>query len=101
MSLWDQKHAKTHDKEMHSIVYFDASFASDKVTRRSTTSVVVFAGKTPVLWVSKRQSDIATGTYSAELSAGRTRTEKTLLIQYVLRFLGIKVRKLADLLGNN
>ena len=76
----DPKHPKPYDKKMHSIVYFDTSFASNKVTRRSTTGVVVFAGKTLVLWVSKRQGAIATSTYSAELLAEKNRTEKAVLI---------------------
>ena len=71
----DLKHPKPYEKEVHSIVYYDASFPSDKVTRRSTTGVVLFASKIPVLWVSKRQGAIATSTYSAELPAGKTEAE--------------------------
>ena len=45
-------------KEVFITVYFDAAFANDMLTRRSTTGIIVFLNSTPVKWVCKRQNTI-------------------------------------------
>ena len=44
-----------------------------------------------MLWISKRQSTIASSTYAAEFSALRTATEEAVNIRYCLQCLGVNV----------
>ena len=49
-------------KEAKITVFFDASFGSDLVTRRSVTGIILFINSTPVKWVCKRQNTVETST---------------------------------------
>merc|ERR1712176_1194346 len=48
-----------------------------------------FVGNTPVLWSSKRQSAIATSSYSAEMCAGRIGAEEAICLREMLRSFGV------------
>lgn len=49
--------------------FVDANHASDKVTRRSQTGVLVFVNRAPILWHSKRQNSVETLTFATEFQA--------------------------------
>lgn len=87
--------------EIETTIFFDADHAHDQKTRRSITGIVVLAGRTPVLWISKRQGCIATSTYTAEFVAMRQAVEEAISIRYMLRCLGVPVTKPTDLFGDN
>jgi hypothetical protein len=53
------------------MVYVDADHASDKVTRRLVTGIIVFLNNTPIRTFSKRQKTVETSTYGAEMVAAR------------------------------
>ena len=53
-------------------IIFDSDLVHDLRTHRSCTGIVVFVGKTPVLWSSKHQTSIQTSRYHAEFMAGKT-----------------------------
>jgi hypothetical protein len=82
-------------------IYYDASFADDLITRKSTTGLILFLNSTPVKWLSKRQNTIETSTYGAELVAGRMATEWAIEYRYKLRMLGIPINGPVTLLGDN
>ena len=63
---------KAFGMELETSIFFDADHAHDQKTRRSITGLIMFVGRTPVLWSSKRQGCIATSTYCAEFVAMRT-----------------------------
>jgi hypothetical protein len=79
------------DKELRVTVYVDASHASDLDTRRSVSAHLVFLGRTPVSWYSKRQNTVETSTYSSELVSFRIAVDKALAIRYQLRAMGLNV----------
>ena len=60
-----------------------------------------FIGNTPVSWISKRQSAIATSTYSAELCAAKVGAEEAVSLRYMLRSLGVPVGGRTKLIGDN
>eukprot|EP00957_Ditylum_brightwellii_P090774 6912662-Ditylum_brightwellii.AAC.2 len=46
---------KTFFDELTVTVYVNSDHAHDKLTRRSITELIIFVGRTPVLYQSKRQ----------------------------------------------
>jgi DNA-binding cell septation regulator SpoVG len=62
---------------------------------------MIFVGRTPVFYQSKRQGAIETSTYSAEFNGARTATEETIAVRYMLRCLGVKVTHPTYLFGDN
>lgn len=87
--------------EIQMTCMFDSSHADCHVTRRSTTGVLIFAGRTPIRWISKRQSTVEASTYGAEFSAMRTAVEETRNIRYYLLSFGIRVDSPTTLWGDN
>jgi Reverse transcriptase (RNA-dependent DNA polymerase) len=87
--------------EMIITTFVDSDHAHDQVTRRSITGVMIFVGRTPVLYLSKRQGAVATSTYGAEFCAMRTGTEETISVRYMLRCLGVRVEHASYMFGDN
>ncbi len=58
-------------------------------------------GCTPITWKSRRQGAIATSTYGAEFSAMKLATEEVIMIQYMLRSLGIPVKNPCHMYGDS
>ena len=81
--------------------YFDADHASDVVSRRSVTGVLMFANSTPVRWWCKRQNCVETSTYGSEIVASRIAIDIAIEMRYKLRMLGIPVIGPVDLYGDN
>ena len=88
-------------KPVKIVIYFDASFACDMVTRRSVTGIIVFVNSTPVRWYCKKQNTVETSTYGAELVAGRLATEMAIEFLYIFRMMGVPVDGPVTLLGDN
>ena len=65
-------------RPMRVTCYVDADHATDVVTRRSVTGIIIFLNDMPVRFVSKQQKCCATSTYGAELIAARQATEMIL-----------------------
>ena len=76
---------------LETTILVDSDHAHDRKTRRSLTGLIAFVGSTPVLWLSKRQSTVASSTYSAKFSALRTATEEAMNLRYCLRCLGVNI----------
>jgi hypothetical protein len=82
-------------------VYVDADHARDKLTRRSTTGIIVLLNNTPLIWLSKGQKTVETSTYGSELVAGRIAAELIIATRYKLMMLGIKIKETSLLVGDN
>ncbi len=87
--------------EMAITVFVDSDHAHDKVTRRSITGIIMFVGRTPVFYSSKRQGSIETSTYGAEFCAMKTCMEELIALRYMLRCLGVKVEHASLVCGDN
>jgi len=81
--------------------YVDASHATDMQTRRSVTGYMLFVGKTPVKWYSKRQNTVESSTYGSELVAMRIAVEAVLELRYKLRMMGINIEDTTNVLTDN
>eukprot|EP00957_Ditylum_brightwellii_P022526 1699701-Ditylum_brightwellii.AAC.1 len=66
--------------ELTITVYIDSDHAYDKLTRRSITGLIIFVGRTPVLYQSKRQGAVETSTYGVEFLAMKTTVEKVMAV---------------------
>ena len=97
----DEKVPKPLLNELQITAYVDSDHAHDKATRRSITGLIIFVGRTPVLYFSKRQGAIETSTYGAEFIAMKTAVEEVVSVRYMLRCLGVKVSKPTPVLGDN
>ena len=87
--------------EMEISVFVDSDHAHDKVTRRSMTGMIIFVGRTPIFYSSKRQGAIETSTYSAEFCALKQATEEAISVRYMLRCLGVTVTRPTRIFGDN
>ena len=72
-------------------LFCDASHATDLITRRSTTGIVIFINGTPVSWYSKRQNTIESSTFGSEFVALKIATEMNEALRYKLRMFGIEI----------
>ena len=81
--------------------YFDADHASDLVTRRSVTGILLFANGTPIRWYSKRQNTVESSTYGSEFVAGRIAKELVVEFRYKLRMLGVPMEGPSIMCGDN
>jgi len=72
-------------------MFCDASHATDLITRRSTTGIIIFAQGTPILWYSKRQNTIETSTFGSEFVALKIATEMVEGFRYRLRMMGVPI----------
>ena len=81
--------------------FFDASHANCLVTRRSTSCVILFINGTPIKFFSKRQNTVKTSTFGSEFVPGRIAVDLTVELRYNLRILGMEVKGLTTLFGDN
>ena len=65
--------------------FVDADHASDKVTRRSQTGIIIFGNKAPLVMYSKRQNSVQTSTFGSEFIAMRQAVEMVQALRYKIR----------------
>ena len=88
-------------EEISITVFVDSDHGHDKVRLRLITGLIAFLGRTPVLYLSKRQGAIETSTYGAEFCGMKTGVVETIAIRYMMRCLGVKVEIASLLCGDN
>ena len=81
--------------------FVDASHASDKVTRRSQSGVLIFVNKAPILFYSKRQNSVETSTFGSEFTAMKQAIEMVKALRYKLRMFGIPLEGPANMYCDN
>ena len=69
--------------------FVDADHASNTVTLRSQTGILIFLNQAPIVWYSKRQNPVETSTFGSEFIAMRTAVEHIKVLRYKLRMFGI------------
>ena len=75
--------------EVSAHCFVDASHASNVVTRRSQTGVLIFINQSPVLFYSKRQNSVETSTFGSEFTAMKQAIELVKALRYKLRMFGV------------
>ena len=88
-------------EEMDVSCFVGSDHAHDKITRRSVTWIVIFIGRTPVYFSSKRQGAIETSTYGVEFCAMKSAVEEVISVRYMLRCLRVKITYASWLCGDN
>ena len=69
--------------------FIDADHASNTLTRRSQTGILIFLNKAPIVWYSKRQNTVETSTFGSKFIAMRMAVEHIEALRYKLRMFGI------------
>ena len=81
--------------------FVDASHASDKVTRRSQTGILIFVNRAPIVFYSKRQNSVETSTFGSEFTAMKQAIELVKALRYKLRMFGIPLEGPASMYCDN
>ena len=100
----EEKDPKTPEalmKELEVSIFVDSNHGHDKITGKSVTGIIVFVGRTPVYWESKRQSSVHTSTFGAEFISMKKAVEEAVTTRYYLRSMGVKVSKPTIIYADN
>ena len=81
--------------------FVDANHASDKVTRRSQSGILIFCNRAPIMWFSKRQNSVETSTFGSEFTALKQAVELVKALRYKLRMFGVPIEGPTDMFCNN
>jgi hypothetical protein len=92
---------KSFEKKARRTAYVDADHASDKVTRRSVTGIIVFLNNTLVHTFLEGQKTVAASTYVAAMVAARIATDIPLKIRHSLRKMGVPLDGPALMIGDD
>jgi hypothetical protein len=68
--------------------FLDSNHASDQVTRRSRTGILIFLNCAPTVWISRRQNTIETSSFGSEIAAMKQGVEVIEGLRYKLRMMG-------------
>ena len=82
---------KPRGKSIQLNMFCDASHATNLVTRRFTTGIIIFLNGTPVKWYSKRQNTIDSSTFGSEFVALKIAAEMNDAMHYKVCMLGIPI----------
>ena len=81
--------------------YIAANLYHDKTTGRAVTGVLHIVNQTPFDWFTKRQATVETATYGSEFVTARTATKQIMDLRLTLRYLGVPLREVSYLFGDN
>ena len=81
--------------------FCDADHASDRLTRKSRTGVLIYLNRAPIVWYSKRQNSVETSCFGSEFMALKTATELCQGLRYKLRMMGVPIDGPVDMLCDN
>jgi hypothetical protein len=81
--------------------YQDVNLYHDIITGRSVTAILHFLNKFPIDWYSKKQATVKTATYGSEYIPARTCVDQIVDLQTTLRYLGIPIRDVSYMFGDN
>jgi hypothetical protein len=84
---------------MHCFV--DADHASNKVTRKSQTGILIFINRAPISWFSKRQNTVESSTFGSEFIAMKTAVEMLQALRLKLRWFGVPLDGPVNVFGDN
>jgi len=97
----DPKAPAPWGKEIKTTCFFDVALGTPETKGRGHTGIILFAGRTPVTCISRRQSVTEGSTYGSEYIAGRQSIEEVMTLQGALRALGVPVRTPTTWYGDN
>eukprot|EP00957_Ditylum_brightwellii_P140036 10670229-Ditylum_brightwellii.AAC.1 len=89
----DEKVPEPLFDELAITAYVNSNHAHDKLTRHFITGLIIFVGRTLIVFISKWQGVVETSTYWAEFMAMQTAVEEVMELRYMFWCLGVKVTK--------
>ena len=81
--------------------FYDASHASNVVTRRSHSGIMIKVMNAPIWWYSKRQNTVESSTFGSEFVAKRIAVDMVESLRYKLRMFGVPLDGPANVFGDN
>ena len=81
--------------------YVDANLYHCMLTGRSVMGILHFVNQMPIDWYSKKQATVETATYGSEFVAARTCVDQVVDLRLMLRYLGVPVRDMSYMFGDN
>jgi Reverse transcriptase (RNA-dependent DNA polymerase) len=81
--------------------FVDADHASNRMTRKSQTGILIFLNKAPIIWYSKHQTTVESSTYGSESVALKTALELIIGLRLKLRWMGIPIDGPANVYCDN
>jgi hypothetical protein len=82
-------------------VFCDADHASNKVTRRSHTGILIYLNAAPVQWYSKAQNTVESSTFGSEFIAMHICVDMIEAMRYRLRMFGILIEGATNVFCDN
>ena len=79
----------------------DADHASDTVSRRSRTGLLIYLNCALIYWWSKKQTSVESSSFGSEFVAMKQCCEYIRGLRYKLRMMGIPVEGLTYIYGDN
>jgi len=76
-------------KAVMTICLVDAGHAGDHATRRSRTGALILINRSPITWLSKKQTSIETSSFGSEFTALKQATELAVALRWGLRMSGV------------
>jgi hypothetical protein len=89
------------EKPVQMITFVDLDHASDQLTRRSRTGVLIYLNRAPIIWYSKKQNSIEASTFGSEFMALKTAAELVSGLPYKLRMMGIPIESATQMRVDN
>ena len=81
--------------------FVDADHASNKVTRRSQTGVLIFINRAPIVFFSKKQATVEVSTFGSEFIASRIAIEMIESLRYKLGMFGVPLNGPTNMFMDN
>ena len=81
--------------------FVDADHASNRVTRRSQTGILIFVNRAPITFFSKKQNTVEVSTFGSEYIASRIAIEMIESLRYKLRMFGVPLSGPTNLFMDN
>ena len=82
-------------------VFVDADHASNTVTRRSMTGIVIFVNNAPIMTYSKKQNTVEAATFGSELVAMRIARDFIVALRIKLKMFGVPILGAANFYCDN
>jgi hypothetical protein len=82
-------------------VFVDADHASNTVTRRSHSGVIVFVNNAPIYTFSKKQNTVEAATFGSELVAMRIARDLIVALRIKLKMFGVPIKGAANFYCDN
>ena len=81
--------------------FVDSDHASNQITRRSHTGIIIYIQNAPIIWFRKRQNTVESSSFGSEFVALRIATEMIESLRYKLRMFGVPIDGPARVLCDN